>query len=88
MSGVLKTQIQVDSAGTYYEVAMDGKTAGPSGGTKQKLTTAEISLNDCLACRCALCLSFVTAYSADSLIVVVSHPLNPSSSPCNLTRRS
>ncbi|GBE81084.1 Cytosolic Fe-S cluster assembly factor NAR1 [Sparassis crispa] len=39
------TQIQIDSSGTYYEVsAHDSTSAG------NKLQTAEVSLNDCLAC--------------------------------------
>ncbi|KZT71034.1 iron hydrogenase [Daedalea quercina L-15889] len=43
--GAASTQIQVDSSGSYYEVASDGaKQAG------RKLETAQISLNDCLAC--------------------------------------
>ncbi|KAI0633266.1 iron hydrogenase [Trametes polyzona] len=50
-AGAAATQIQVDSTGSYYEVSANGPNAGQSGqGTKQKLTTAEISLNDCLAC--------------------------------------
>ncbi|KAI8969567.1 iron hydrogenase [Trametes punicea] len=49
--GAAATQIQVDSSGSYYEVSVKGSAAGKSAGsTKQKLTTAEISLNDCLAC--------------------------------------
>ncbi|KAI0371032.1 iron hydrogenase [Pilatotrama ljubarskyi] len=51
-AGAAATQIQVDSTGAYYEVSAKGpSSAGQSGeGSKQKLTTAEISLNDCLAC--------------------------------------
>ncbi|KAI0356294.1 iron hydrogenase [Trametes cingulata] len=50
-AGAAATQIQVDSSGSYYEVSANAPSAGQSGeGTKQKLTTAEISLNDCLAC--------------------------------------
>ncbi|KAJ8456883.1 hypothetical protein ONZ51_g11857 [Trametes cubensis] len=49
--GAATTQIQVDSSGSYYEVAANGGSSSTSGqNTKQKLTTAEISLNDCLAC--------------------------------------
>ena len=44
-----QTEIQIDASGAYYEVGQ-GST-GSSGGTQQKLQTAEISLNDCLACR-------------------------------------
>jgi len=41
-----QTEIRIDSSGGYYEVA-------PSGGQieGQKLEQAQISLNDCLACR-------------------------------------
>ncbi|KAI0675100.1 iron hydrogenase [Trametes maxima] len=50
-AGAAATQIQVDSSGLYYEVATNGISTGQVGeGSKQKLTTAEISLNDCLAC--------------------------------------
>ncbi|OSD01245.1 iron hydrogenase [Trametes coccinea BRFM310] len=50
--GAAATQIQVDSSGSYYEISANGAvSSGQSGeSTKQKLTTAEISLNDCLAC--------------------------------------
>ncbi|KAH9895036.1 iron hydrogenase [Cubamyces lactineus] len=49
--GAAATQIQVDSSGSYYEVTANGGSSSTSGqNTKQKLTTAEISLNDCLAC--------------------------------------
>ncbi|CDO72759.1 hypothetical protein BN946_scf184994.g12 [Trametes cinnabarina] len=50
--GAAATQIQVDSSGAYYEIRANGAAStGQSGkSTKQKLTTAEISLNDCLAC--------------------------------------
>lgn len=44
--GNAATEIQIDASGTYYEV---GRSADSSGGA-QKLQTAEISLNDCLAC--------------------------------------
>ncbi|KAI1796396.1 iron hydrogenase [Ganoderma leucocontextum] len=49
-AGAAATQIQVDSSGSYYEVSANGSAAAREGATKQKLTTAEISLNDCLAC--------------------------------------
>ncbi|KAH9047884.1 iron hydrogenase [Lactarius hengduanensis] len=41
--GDAATVIQIDASGTYYEV-------GRTNGGPQKLQTAEISLNDCLAC--------------------------------------
>ncbi|KAH9002110.1 iron hydrogenase [Lactarius hatsudake] len=44
--GDAATVIQIDASGTYYEV---GRSADTNGGS-QKLQTAEISLNDCLAC--------------------------------------
>lgn len=40
---MIQTSIKVNEAGTYYEVSMDG--------TEEKLESASISLNDCLACR-------------------------------------
>ncbi|KAI0344850.1 iron hydrogenase [Trametopsis cervina] len=46
--GLASTEIRVDSAGSYYEVSADGLKKGT--GAQQKLQTAEISLNDCLAC--------------------------------------
>ncbi|KAH8119419.1 iron hydrogenase [Phellopilus nigrolimitatus] len=45
--GVASTQIHIDSAGSYYEVSND---TAKSGAASRKLETAEISLNDCLAC--------------------------------------
>ncbi|KAI0049829.1 iron hydrogenase [Auriscalpium vulgare] len=41
--GAAATEIQIDASGSYYEVS-NGRASG------QKLQTAEISLNDCLAC--------------------------------------
>ncbi len=41
---IIQTEIQIDASGAYYEV-------GQSREGAQKLQTAEISLNDCLACR-------------------------------------
>ncbi|KAH9858613.1 iron hydrogenase [Lenzites betulinus] len=50
-AGAAATQIQVDSSGSYYEVSGAGTSTTESAPVaKQKLTTAEISLNDCLAC--------------------------------------
>jgi iron only hydrogenase large subunit-like protein len=43
LTGMIQTSIKVNEAGTYYEVSMDG--------TEEKLESASISLNDCLACR-------------------------------------
>ena len=43
----MQTEIRIDASGAYYEL---GQSTG-SSGSKQKLQTAEISLNDCLACR-------------------------------------
>ncbi|KAH9940508.1 iron hydrogenase [Epithele typhae] len=48
--GAATTQIQVDSSGSYYEVPSNPTTAAHPGEGKKKLTAAEISLNDCLAC--------------------------------------
>ncbi|KAH9061258.1 iron hydrogenase [Lactarius vividus] len=44
--GDAATVIQIDASGAYYEV---GRSVDSNGGS-QKLQTAEISLNDCLAC--------------------------------------
>ena len=44
---LLQTEIIIDSAGTYFEVAADNLSSAPS----KKLAQAQISLNDCLACR-------------------------------------
>ena len=48
-----KTEILIDSSGAYYEVTADGKSSSSasSSGPTQKLQQAQISLNDCLACR-------------------------------------
>jgi len=45
---IMQTEIRIDASGAYYELGQG--SSGSSGGT-QKLQTAEISLNDCLACR-------------------------------------
>jgi hypothetical protein len=47
----VQTEIRIDSNGEYYEVGNDLLDAQPS---EQKLEKAQISLNDCLACRCVL----------------------------------
>ncbi len=46
------TQIAIDHDGAYYESSSAAASAGPSSKPRQrtKLETAEISLNDCLAC--------------------------------------
>jgi hypothetical protein len=44
----VQTEIQIDASGAYYEV---GQGTTRDSGSTQKLQTAEISLNDCLACR-------------------------------------
>ncbi|CAG7854763.1 Cytosolic Fe-S cluster assembly factor NAR1 AltName: Full=Nuclear architecture-related protein 1 [Serendipita indica DSM 11827] len=45
--GAALTDIRVDDTGAYYEVEIGPKA---TGAPSQKLTKAEISLNDCLAC--------------------------------------
>ncbi|KAI5123922.1 hypothetical protein M0805_006340 [Coniferiporia weirii] len=45
--GAASTQIHIDSSGSYYEVSKDVSKSGPAS---RKLETAQISLNDCLAC--------------------------------------
>ncbi|GJE92296.1 Iron hydrogenase [Phanerochaete sordida] len=47
--GAASTEIRVDSTGSYYEVSTSDLKA-TSGSAQKKLQTAEISLNDCLAC--------------------------------------
>lgn len=49
-SAIMKTEIRIDASGAYYEVGQGAGSSGSSSST-QKLQTAEISLNDCLACR-------------------------------------
>ncbi len=53
-----QTEIQIDADNNYYEVSTHSTAlAGPSSGVevgRQALKKAEISLNDCLACRCVL----------------------------------
>jgi len=44
-----QTQISVDSTGMYYEVGLENGKRKPGNGVK--LEKAQISLNDCLACR-------------------------------------
>jgi len=44
----------IDSSGAYYEVVSgDGPSSSPTtvNGQTKKLSQAQISLNDCLACR-------------------------------------
>jgi hypothetical protein len=50
----MQTEIQIDASGAYYEVGLGTESSGGSGSgsSTQKLQTAEISLTDCLACRC------------------------------------
>ena len=45
---VSQTQIHVDSDGSYYEVPSEAGKAEHSG---KRLEAAQVSLNDCLACR-------------------------------------
>jgi hypothetical protein len=51
----LQTQIQIDASGTYYEVSAETHQGATSSGSRKKLEQAQISLNDCLACRSVLC---------------------------------
>ncbi|KZT57750.1 hypothetical protein CALCODRAFT_404807, partial [Calocera cornea HHB12733] len=44
--GAAATQIEVDAQGGYFEVSQGATGAG----NKKRLETAQISLNDCLAC--------------------------------------
>jgi hypothetical protein len=50
----VKTEIVIDSSGTYYEVVGGQRSSGSAitaNGQTKKLVQAQISLNDCLACR-------------------------------------
>jgi hypothetical protein len=51
---ITQTEIQIDASGAYYEVGQAGADSSRGSGSTQRLQTAEISLNDCLACRCCL----------------------------------
>lgn len=42
----VQTEIVIDASGSYYEVS--------STQSQKKLEQAQINLNDCLACRCAM----------------------------------
>ena len=48
---LLQTEIRIDASGAYYEVGQGGDSTSGGNSNAQKLQTAEISLNDCLACR-------------------------------------
>jgi hypothetical protein len=48
IDAIIQTLITVDSSGVYHEVEMETNNTKP---TSRKLEKAEISLNDCLACR-------------------------------------
>lgn len=50
-SVIMQTEIRIDASGAYYEVGQGAGPSGSSSNSTQKLQTAEISLNDCLACR-------------------------------------
>lgn len=45
---LLQTEIRIDTSGSYYEVSAEGPKVNGAG---KKLEQAQISLNDCLACR-------------------------------------
>jgi hypothetical protein len=47
----MQTEIRIDASGAYYEVGREGTGSSEDTSSTQKLQTAEISLNDCLACR-------------------------------------
>lgn len=44
-----QTEIVIDSTGSYYEVPANGNASAKNA--ERKLQQAQISLNDCLACR-------------------------------------
>jgi hypothetical protein len=84
---LLQTEILIDSAGTYFEVAANNQ-AYPAHTPSKKLTQAQISLNDCLACR-SVSLSFSFSLSFVLIVHTVGVSLLPnlSSSPFNLILR-
>jgi hypothetical protein len=59
---ITQTEIHIDGNNNYYEVSTYSTTAGPSKpngqaqAERKALEKAEINLNDCLACRSAMCL--------------------------------
>ena len=59
-SNAVQTEIQIDSSGSYYEVSVNGLSQNTTNdiGAK-KLEQAQISLNDCLACRCVSMLALL-----------------------------
>lgn len=59
-----QTEIKIDASGSYYEVDSS------SGQPTRRLETAQISLNDCLACR--LVLPYSSPLSADQCFPVAS----------------
>ncbi|KAI9463653.1 iron hydrogenase [Lactarius psammicola] len=76
--GDAATVIQIDASGTYYEV---GRSADSSGGA-QKLQTAEISLNDCLACSGCITSAesvLITLQSHTEVLSVLSRNPSPGS---------
>lgn len=58
-----KTEIRIDSSGTYYEVG-SGEREGE--GSSTKLAKAQINLNDCLACRYVSFSFFCSSIHIDS----------------------
>jgi len=58
-----KTEIRIDSSGTYYEIG-SGEREGE--GSSTKLAKAQINLNDCLACRYVSFLFFHSSVHMDT----------------------
>ena len=81
----MQTEILIDSTGAYFEVAANNQTH-PSHSPSKKLTQAQISLNDCLACRSVslpfssypMYLSYTSLHLAGALLLP-----NPFSLPSN-----
>lgn len=64
-----QTEIRVDSAGGYYEVSADRQSKGKDA--PKKLEYAEVSLNDCLACRYVAVLHFTVVLLIDHHVTQV-----------------
>ncbi|PCH43748.1 iron hydrogenase [Wolfiporia cocos MD-104 SS10] len=78
-AGSAATQIQVDSSGSYYEVSANGSAPAASS---TKLETAQISLNDCLACSGCITSAesvLITLQSHTEVLNVLSTNSDPSS---------
>ncbi|KAH7888586.1 iron hydrogenase [Phlebopus sp. FC_14] len=67
--GAASTEIIIDSTGSYYEVSSKGSAQIAPKGLERKLEQAQISLNDCLACRQVISFGCIT--SAESVLITL-----------------